>query len=80
MTPVKPIPKGYHTVTPYILVQDAAKLIDFVKKAFDAKETERYLMPDGTIGHAEVRIGDSVIMVSDAQGVMVTAGGSTGKE
>jgi PhnB protein len=49
MTSVKPIPDGYHTVTPYILVQGADKLIDFVKKAFDAKETERYLMPDGTI-------------------------------
>ena len=68
MTPVKPIPDGYHTVTPYILVQGADKLIDFVKKAFDAKETERYSMPNGTIGHAEDRLGDSVIMVSDAQG------------
>ena len=67
MTSVKPIPDGYRTVTPFILVQGADKLIDFVKKAFDAKETERYLMPDGTIGHAEVRIGDSVIMISDAQ-------------
>ena len=68
MTSVKPIPEGYHTVTPYILVQGADKLIDFIKKAFDAKETERYSMPDGSIGHAEVRIGDSVLMVSDAQG------------
>ena len=68
MTSVKPIPDGYHTVTPFILVQGAAKLIDFVKKAFYAKETERYLMPDGAIGDAEVRLGDSVIMVSDAQG------------
>jgi PhnB protein len=67
MTSVKPVPDGYHTVTPYILAQGADKLIDFVKKAFDAKETERYLMPDGTIGHAEVRLGDSFIMVSDAQ-------------
>jgi PhnB protein len=68
MTSVKPIPEGYHTVTPYILVQGADKLIEFIKKAFDAKETERYSMPDGSIGHAEVRIGDSVLMVSDAQG------------
>jgi hypothetical protein len=68
MTSVKPIPEGYHTVTPYILVQGAEKLIDFMKKAFDAKESERYSMPDGSIGHAEVKIGDSVIMVSDAQG------------
>jgi PhnB protein len=68
MTSVKPIPEGYHTVTPYLLVQGAEKLINFMKNAFDAKETERYSMPDGSIGHAEVRIGDSVIMVADAQG------------
>jgi PhnB protein len=68
MTSVKPIPEGYHTVTPYLLVQSAEKLINFMKNAFDAKETERYSMPDGSIGHAEVRIGDSVIMVADAQG------------
>jgi PhnB protein len=55
LTSVKPAPNNYHTVTPYILVQDADKLIDFVKKAFDAKETERITMPDGSIGHAEVR-------------------------
>jgi PhnB protein len=68
MTSVKPIPEGYHTVTPYLLVQGAEKLIDFMKKAFDAKETERYSMPDGSIGHVEVRIGDSIIMIADAQG------------
>jgi PhnB protein len=68
MTSAKPIPEGYHTVTPYLLVQGAEKLINFMKNAFDAKETERYSMPDGSIGHAEVRIGDSVIMVADAQG------------
>ena len=68
MTSVKPIPEGYHTVTPYLLVQGAEKLINFMKNAFDAKETERYSMPDGSIGHAEVRIGDSFIMVADAQG------------
>ena len=68
MTSAKPIPEGYHTVTPYVLVQGADKLIDFMKKAFNAKETERYSMPDGSVGHAEVRIGDSAIMVADAQG------------
>jgi PhnB protein len=68
MTSAKPAPNNYHTVTPYILVQDADKLIDFVKKVFDAKETERITMPNGSIGHAEVRLGDSVIMVSDAKG------------
>ena len=66
MTSVKSIPDGYHTVTPYLLVQGADKLIDFVKKAFDAKETDRYSMPDGTVGHAEIRLGDSVIMLSEA--------------
>jgi PhnB protein len=68
MTSVKPIPDGYHTVTPYMLVQSAEKLIDFLKKAFDAMETERFSMPDGTIGHAEVRLGDSVIMLAEAKG------------
>jgi PhnB protein len=68
MTSVKSIPDGYHTVTPYLLVQGADKLIDFVKKAFDAKETDRYSMPDGSVGHAEIRLGDSVIMLSEAMG------------
>ena len=68
MTSAKTIPDGYHTVTPYLLVQGAEKLIDFVKKVFDAKETVRMSMPDGAIGHAEVRLGDSVIMLSEAQG------------
>jgi PhnB protein len=68
MTSVKSIPDGYHTVTPYLLVQGAEKFIDFVKKAFDAKETLLMSMPDGAIGHAEVRLGDSVIMLSEAQG------------
>lgn len=52
----------------YLLVQGADKLIDFVKKAFDAKETDRYSMPDGSVGHAEIRLGDSVIMLSEAMG------------
>lgn len=68
MTSVKSIPDNYHTVTPYLLVQGAEKLIDFVKRAFDAKETLRMSMPDGAIGHAEVRLGDSVIMLSEALG------------
>jgi PhnB protein len=68
MTSVKSIPDGYHTVTPYLLVQGADKLIDFVKKAFDAKEIDRYAMPDGSVGHAEIRLGDSVIMLSEAMG------------
>jgi len=64
---VKPIPDGYHTVTPYLVVQRAAKLIDFLKQAFEAKEIECMTQPDGTIRHAEVRIGDSVVMVSEAK-------------
>jgi PhnB protein len=68
MTSVKSIPDGYHTVTPYLLVQGADKLIDFAKKAFNATETGRYSMPDGSVGHAEIRLGDSVIMLSDAMG------------
>ena len=68
MTGVKPIPDEYHKVTPYLLVQGADSLIDFLEKAFDAKETARMNMPNGGIGHAEVRLGDSVIMLADAHG------------
>ena len=65
---VKPIPDGYHSVTPYLVVQGVAKLIDFLKQAFDAKEIERMAGPDGTVMHAEVRIGDSVVMMGEARG------------
>jgi PhnB protein len=63
---VKPIPEGYNAVIPYLIVNGAAGLIDFTKKVFDAKEGGRMAGPDGKIGHAEVRIGDSLIMLSDA--------------
>src|SRR5262250_2846370 len=63
---VKPIPEGYHTVTPYLTVQGVPKLIEFLKQAFAAQEIERMAQPDGTIRHAEVRIGDSVVMMSEA--------------
>jgi len=66
--PVKPIPDGYHNVTPYLIVPGADRLIEFLKQAFGAKEVERQQRPDGTIMHAEVRIGDSVIMLGDAAG------------
>ena len=56
--PVKAVPEGYHTVTPYLVVQGAGKLIDFMKAAFDAREIFRMPMPDGSIGHAEMRIGN----------------------
>lgn len=64
--PVKPIPDGYHSVTPYLVVEGAAKLLDFLKQAFDARETMRLAAPEGRIGHAEIRIGDSAIMLADA--------------
>jgi PhnB protein len=66
-TPVKAVPEGYHTVTPYLVVQGAGKLIDFMKAAFDAQETVRMPMPDGSIGHAELRIGNSMIMLGEAR-------------
>ena len=65
---VKPIPDGYHTVTPVLMVNDAAKLIDFLKQAFGARERERYADPDGKILHAEVTLGDSIVQLSDATG------------
>lgn len=63
---VKPIPDGYHSVTPYLVVDGAAKLIDFAKQAFGAEEMFRMPAPQDTIGHAEIRIGDSVVMLADA--------------
>jgi PhnB protein len=63
--PVKAIPEGYHTVTPYLVVHDAAKAIDFYKRAFDATEVFRMDGPPGKIGHAELKIGDSMIMLGD---------------
>jgi PhnB protein len=68
MSSVKPILEDYRAVTPYLVVEGAEKLIDFMKQVFGAKETERISMPDGSIRHAEVRINDSVIMLGDARG------------
>jgi PhnB protein len=62
---VKPIPEGYHTVTPYLIVEGAAGLLDFLKQAFDAEEVFRMPGQDGKVGHAEVKIGDSMIMLAD---------------
>ena len=59
------IPKGYHTVTPSLVVAGAAKAIDFYKKAFGAEERMRFPAPDGTIMHAELLIGDSIVMLAD---------------
>ncbi|MDB5308693.1 MAG: Glyoxalase/bleomycin resistance protein/dioxygenase [Gemmataceae bacterium] len=63
--PVKPIPDGYHTVTPYLIVKGAADAIEYYKRAFGATELMRMAGPDGRIGHAEIRIGDSHIMLAD---------------
>jgi PhnB protein len=61
----KAIPDGYHSVTPYLIVKGAADAISFYKRAFGATEEMRMPSPDGRIGHAEIRIGDSVIMLAD---------------
>jgi PhnB protein len=62
---VKPIPEGYHTLSAYLAVEDAAAAIDFYKQAFGAKERMRMAAPDGRIAHAELEIGDSLVMLSD---------------
>ena len=62
---VQPIPKGYHSVTPYLIIDGAAKAIEFYKKAFGATETVRMPGPNGRIGHAEIKIGDSHVMMAD---------------
>src|SRR5437868_1522180 len=63
---VKPIPDGFHSVTPELNVKGAAKLIDFMKQAFAAEEVMRMPGPGGALMHAEVRIGDSIVMLMDA--------------
>ena len=65
---VKAKPEGYHTLTPYLVVEGAGRLIDFLEEVFDAEEQERIEAPGNLIGHAELRIGDSVVMVGDARG------------
>ena len=62
---VKPIPDGYHAVTPYLSVKGASEAIEFYKKAFGAMETMRFAQPDGRIGHAELQLGDSKVMLAD---------------
>lgn len=63
---VNAIPKGYHTMTPCLVAEGASKLIDFLKKAFEAEEIFRMARPDGGIMHAEIKIGDSMVMLGDA--------------
>ncbi len=62
----KPIPEGYHSVTPYLALDNAAEAIEFYKKAFGAKELVRMDAPGGKVGHAELQIGDSLVMLADA--------------
>ena len=62
---VKPIPEGYHTLTPYIEIENASEAIEFYKRAFDAKENSRMGAPGGKVGHAELEIGDSLLMLAD---------------
>ena len=67
---VKPIPDGYRTVTPYLVVRDVPRLIDFLEQAFGATELMRSLRPDGSVMHAEVAIGDSRVMMGEVSGSM----------
>jgi PhnB protein len=71
---VKPIPAGYHAVTPYLSVRGAARAIDFYKQALGAAEIMRMPGPDGKLGHAEIRIGDSRVMLSDEYPAMAFLG------
>ncbi len=65
---VKPVPKGYRTVTPYLLVKGTKQLIQFIEKAFAAKIIDRMETPDGRVVHATARIGDSMIMMGETHG------------
>lgn len=69
---VKPIPKGYHSVTPYLVVDNAVEAIDYYKRAFGAKEVFRMSGPGNKIAHAEIQIGDSRVMLTDASTEMKT--------
>jgi len=64
---VNPIPEGCHSITPYLLVPDVGRLIKFLKQAFDGVERERIARPNGTILHAQVKIGDSILMIGEPQ-------------
>jgi PhnB protein len=65
MSPVKAIPEGYNSVQPYLHIRGAAQAIDFYKQVFGASEIMRMQQPDGRLGHAEIRIGNSVVMLAD---------------
>jgi PhnB protein len=65
MAQVKPVPQGYHTATPYLTIKNAARALDFYKKAFGAQEVARMDAPDGKVAHAEIKVGDSMIMIAE---------------
>jgi PhnB protein len=73
----QPIPEGFRTVTPYFTVQGVPRLIEFLKQAFEAEEVRRSVMPDGTVMNAELKIGDSMVMLGEAPknrtGLKITA-------
>jgi len=75
--PVKPIPDGYHSVTPYLYIKGAANAIEFYKQAFDAEELFRLLGDKGQVGHAELKIGDSIVMLADEHPSMRVVGPQT---
>jgi PhnB protein len=64
----KAIPEGFHTITPYIMVKDATRVVDFLKEAFDAEEISVVKQPDGGVWHATLKIGDSMIMIGNTMG------------
>jgi PhnB protein len=74
---VKPIPEGYHSVTPYLIVDGAAQAIEFYKQAFGAVEAFRMDIPGGKVGHAELKIGDSYLMLADEHPAMGARGPKT---
>jgi PhnB protein len=81
MSTVKKIPDGFHAITPYLSVKDAIAAIRFYQQVFGAKEIGRISMPDGSVGHAELRVGDSTIMLAEEMPVWgnkspATLGGS----
>ena len=73
---VKPIPEGYHSVTPYLIVRGGGAAIEYYQKAFGAVELFRMAAPGGAVGHAEIKIGDSIIMLADEH----PAGGHNGPQ
>lgn len=74
---VKSIPEGYHSITPYLIVKGAAAAIDYYKEVFGATELLRIPQPDGRVGHAELKFGDSVVMLADEFPEMDTVGPKT---